>query len=83
MTSPLEAFEILEWMKDAGCKEKSEADFFPESRYTKKSQLAYQICARCNVKTECLNYAVDHPELIGIWGGTSHRQRRQIRMGRK
>jgi len=83
MSSPLEVFEVLQWMKDAGCKGNTEADFFPESGYTKESQLAYKICSQCNVKTECLNYAVDRPELLGIWGGTSHRQRRHIRMGRK
>lgn len=83
MSSPLEVVEIERWMKDAGCKGNTKADFFPESGYTKESQLAYEICSRCNVKTECLNYAVDRPELLGIWGGTSHRQRRHIRMGRK
>jgi WhiB family redox-sensing transcriptional regulator len=82
MASPLEMFEILQWMKDAGCKGNTKADFFPIHGQTEQSKLAYSICSRCNVKTECLNYAVERPEIMGIWGGTSHRQRRKIRMQR-
>ncbi len=38
---------------------------------------AITICHNCPVKTPCLEYALAH-KLEGIWGGTTHRQRRQI-----
>ena len=34
------------------------------------------ICFGCVVQAECLNYAMQAPDLTGIWGGTSHRERR-------
>lgn len=35
----------------------------------------------CPVRQECLEYALSLPSLsIGIWGGTSQRERRRLRM---
>ncbi len=33
---------------------------------------------RCEVKGECLGYALAHHPLSGIWGGTSELQRQMI-----
>jgi hypothetical protein len=82
MSTPMEMLDVLRWMKDAACKGNTEANWFPEHGITKEVKLARTICSQCAVKEECLNYAVQQPELLGIWGGTSHRQRRNIRMGR-
>ncbi len=82
MTSPLEIILTTGWMKDAACVGNTEADWFPENGLTEKVKLAKVICNQCAVQKECLDYAVQRPELLGIWGGKSHRQRRNIRMGR-
>lgn len=38
---------------------------------------AKRICYTCPYQMECLTYAVEE-DLIGVWGGTSQRQRRQM-----
>lgn len=41
-----------------------------------------EVCGVCPVRAECLEYAVADPSLIGIWGGTSPKQRVAIRRER-
>ena len=41
------------------------------------------MCARCPVRTECLEYALGNQEKFGIWGGLSERERRQLRRQRR
>jgi WhiB family redox-sensing transcriptional regulator len=41
------------------------------------------VCQTCEVRTECLEYALDNAELFGIWGGMSERQRRKLRQQRE
>ncbi len=36
------------------------------------------VCERCVVNTECLDAALERSE-VGVWGGTSSRQRLTIR----
>lgn len=40
---------------------------------------AIQICKTCPVQTQCLTWALERPEMHGIWGGTTAEQRRGIR----
>lgn len=41
-------------------------------------QKAKQICETCDIKIECLSYALYH-EIFGIWGGATERERHKIR----
>ena len=41
-----------------------------------------RICTSCEVKAECLDYALDNDERFGIWGGLSERERRRLRRAR-
>lgn len=48
---------------------------------------ARKICARCEVTSECLDYAMTFPTinglpLRGVWGGKTERDRLDMRMGR-
>jgi WhiB family redox-sensing transcriptional regulator len=43
---------------------------------------ARELCAACSVQTECLTAALADPELLGMWGGTTERERVQMRAGR-
>jgi Transcription factor WhiB len=36
------------------------------------------VCAGCEVRAECLQYALDHSERFGVWGGLSERERREL-----
>lgn len=42
---------------------------------------AKQVCNRCPVIGECLQFALvfDEHEVIGVWGGTTGAERRRIR----
>jgi WhiB family transcriptional regulator, redox-sensing transcriptional regulator len=59
--------------------------FFTEEdskNYTYKESLI-KICGNCKAKVECLEYAVSNYEILGWWGGTSEKQREEIRRARK
>jgi len=55
--------------------------FFPdESKNPRLAiNLARKLCGSCSFKEPCLEYAVNYPELVGIWAGTTQRQRQDIR----
>lgn len=57
-----------------------ETDFyFPEqNKISQENLLAKKICETCIWKKECLTYAL-HFRVMGIWGGTSLKQRDEIR----
>ena len=38
-----------------------------------------RLCESCPVQKECLAYAVANPELQGIWGGLTPKERLQLR----
>jgi len=41
-----------------------------------------KICARCEVRAECLEFGLKYDLGHGVWGGTSAEERKQIRRGR-
>ena len=40
---------------------------------------AKRVCLSCDVRSECLEYALAHDERFGIWGGLSERERRRLK----
>ena len=44
---------------------------------------AKQVCARCEVREQCLQWAIEHDERFGIWGGLSERERRRYKKEHK
>ncbi len=56
-----------------------EVSFFGESGIS--TQAAREICVPCPVKDKCLEYAIEHPSWtkLGVWGGTTEKERRRIR----
>ena len=40
---------------------------------------AKAVCAGCEIRQECLDYALDARSVQGIWGGTSEEERQLIR----
>lgn len=69
--------EELEWQEDALCAVTDPEAFFPEKGGSTKE--AKRVCASCDVRVECLDYALDHDERFGIWGGLSERERRKLK----
>ena len=42
---------------------------------------AKMTCMECPYVQRCRQFALDHPEIQGIWGGTTEKQRNMIRQG--
>ncbi|MBV1938884.1 WhiB family transcriptional regulator [Streptomyces sp. BV286] len=40
---------------------------------------AKSVCRRCPVQEECLNWALETGQSIGVWGGRSEAERRTLR----
>jgi WhiB family transcriptional regulator, redox-sensing transcriptional regulator len=66
-----------EWQERALCSQTDPEAFFPEKGGSTRE--AKRICSRCEVKGECLEYALGHDERFGIWGGLSERERRKLK----
>ena len=49
-------------------------------RKTEAAEAAIDMCRKCPVLKQCLEYALRHPESAeyGVWGGTTVTQRRRI-----
>jgi len=67
----------LAWQADALCAQTDPEAFFPEKGGSTRD--AKKICTTCEVKGECLEYALQNDERFGIWGGLSERERRKLR----
>jgi WhiB family transcriptional regulator, redox-sensing transcriptional regulator len=65
------------WMLEARCLDADPEAFFPEKGGSTRE--AKRICAACPVRDECLDYALEHDERFGIWGGLSERERRRAK----
>ena len=74
----------LAWQRDAACRglgmEESREIFFPAPG--KSIDAARAICGGCPVSEECLNFALTNG-CIGVWAGTTERQRFKLRRGQR
>jgi WhiB family redox-sensing transcriptional regulator len=69
--------EAQSWHEAALCAETDPEAFFPEKGGSTRE--AKKICTGCEVRAECLEYALANDERFGIWGGLSERERRRLR----
>lgn len=67
----------LGWQTEALCAQTDPEAFFPEKGGSTRD--AKKVCGACNVRSECLEYALANDERFGIWGGLSERERRRLR----
>jgi WhiB family redox-sensing transcriptional regulator len=67
------------WQELALCAQTDPEAFFPEKGGSTRE--AKRICQGCQVKDECLEYALANDERFGIWGGLSERERRRLKRG--
>ncbi len=65
------------WQERALCSQTDPEAFFPEKGGSTRE--AKRICTGCEVRSECLEYALEHDERFGIWGGLSERERRRLK----
>jgi WhiB family transcriptional regulator, redox-sensing transcriptional regulator len=69
--------ESTDWMRGGLCAQTDPELFFPDQ--SDPALPAKRICSGCPEREGCRDYAVVRPELVGIWGGTSERERRKLR----
>jgi WhiB family transcriptional regulator, redox-sensing transcriptional regulator len=69
--------EVMEWQERALCAQTDPEAFFPEKGGSTRE--AKRVCLSCDVRGECLEYALANDERFGIWGGLSERERRRLK----
>ncbi len=69
------------WQESALCAQTDPDIFFPEKGGS--TAPATSICQQCEVRSECLEYAISHDIRHGIWGGMSDNDRRRISRERR
>jgi WhiB family transcriptional regulator, redox-sensing transcriptional regulator len=72
-----EAGNELEWQENALCAQTDPEAFFPEKGGSTRE--AKRVCMSCEVRVQCLDYALEKDERFGIWGGLSERERRRVK----
>ncbi|MFJ8079577.1 WhiB family transcriptional regulator [Streptomyces sp. NPDC096205] len=65
------------WQAQALCAETGADFFFPEPGSSVRE--AKRICAMCDMRPACLEYALEHDERFGVWGGLSEKERLTLR----
>jgi WhiB family redox-sensing transcriptional regulator len=71
------------WMKLAACRGEPISTFFIERGDNKGYDRARELCARCEVIAECLDYALADREDVGWYAGTSGIERTAMRKKRR
>lgn len=74
----------LRWQDAALCAEVGGDEWFPEDGG--HAEPAKRVCRSCSVRVPCLKFALENPQLEGVWGGFSGPGRieaaRQLAAGR-
>ena len=76
-TATVTALDEAGWQERALCAETDPEAFFPEKGGSTRE--AKRVCLGCDVRAECLEYALENDERFGIWGGLSERERRRVK----
>lgn len=76
-----------DWRNRAACLSEDPELFFPIGKTgpaVLQIEEAKQVCRRCEVREQCLEWALEAGEDHGVWGGLSEDERRALkRRGRK
>jgi len=72
-----QAFARRDWMARGRCREMATAAFFADD--AERSAAACLICQECEVRGECLGYAMANGIRWGVWGGTTPEDRKRLR----
>lgn len=72
------------WQLEAACRGPQSVVFFPPSQFERKEDKlhrearAKEICTDCDVRSDCLDYALSIREPHGIWGGLNEVERKSL-----
>ena len=68
--------DMVAELAGAACAEVDPELWFPEKGGSNRE--AKRICATCEVRLVCLEYALAHDERFGVWGGLTDMERREF-----
>ena len=74
-----------DWLAAGACLTADPDLFFPIATGAvgaSQAAEAQRICARCEVRPECLEFAMSSGEAHGVWGGTTPEERVRVRRRR-
>ena len=76
----------MEWVHQARCRDEDPELFFPIGNTGPAAQqidVAKAICLACEVRDQCLEWAIATGQDAGVWGGLSEEERRAVRRSRR
>lgn len=65
------------WQERAACRDEEPDVFFPDK--ANQDRAAKRICTGCVVQRQCLEFALEHGEEYGVWGGMTTTERKQLK----
>jgi WhiB family transcriptional regulator, redox-sensing transcriptional regulator len=84
MVAPIPIEWSTTWRFRAACRGEDSSLFFAPSYFERREEKdererrAREICGRCEVRIECLEYALKTRESHGVWGGMNEQERRAL-----
>lgn len=78
----LEGAVGVDWRYHSVCRDEDPELFFPigtSGPALLQADQAKKVCGRCPVSTECLKWALETGEDVGVWGGMSEEERRAVK----
>jgi hypothetical protein len=70
------------WREHAACRNVSDPEIFfaigESPKALQQTEDAKRICHSCPVMDRCLNWAIEHGQDAGVWGGLDEQQRRRL-----
>ncbi|NEY31118.1 WhiB family transcriptional regulator [Streptomyces sp. PRKS01-65] len=70
------------WREHAACRHEDPELFFPvgtSGPAALQTEQAKAVCRTCPVREQCLQWALETGQSIGVWGGTSENERRALK----
>lgn len=72
------------WKVWGACYKSENPEFFPEPHKGRGgAKKTKEICARCPVQEECLEFAIETNQPHGVWGGLTYSSRMRLRKERR
>ncbi|MFD3734491.1 WhiB family transcriptional regulator [Streptomyces sp. NPDC058632] len=71
-----------DWRTRATCRDEDPDLFFPigtSGPALLQTEQAKAVCRRCPVQQQCLDWAMESGQSLGVWGGTSETERRALK----
>lgn len=73
---------MRDWRNDGACRDEDPELFFPVGSTGSallQAEEAKAVCRRCPVVQQCLEWAMETHQDIGVWGGLGEGERRTLR----